>query len=406
VALKLLLEMTVQRGAASPAALALFALAAAHLLQCSCSAGAPPPAPPRLLGARQQCCHTPECTSDALAQAAKSLVPAAAPPGAPPCSFAGALDKAGAWAGGGKKRTKCSGLTGAEGLRRCAPGAKLATPLWWRPERCTLEPVGKDGLSNCTRTLGGLHVSFVGDSMIRGLVCSLSRLLGPHEGVPPGDPQPGVCGHQATMTKPRSKSNPGESTELIELETGDPGLRLWWRYAYGLDFRLNETLDAVAEAVRTLEGSGGGEARKVLVLSAAPWDFNTFARRKDLTAQQRLDAEAGVNARRREGVLDVIGATSSFGGVKVYLNAHCNVRFDARKADTGVVGALERAGWLVLDAYGVSRHVEPRALMYDGLHFDRTTGLAKLANKKGGPPENLGAMENVLVQVMLQLFCV
>lgn len=244
----------------------------------------------------------------------------------------------------------------------------------WLPSNCTYHRFTKTSLQAVASHLiasgkskskdGKLHLSFFGDSALRGIMCGILRILSGSEIFGPNSNV--LCGH------PRSSHPPSIESEH-KLFTVDYG---------------NITISFVY--IQNIESGPAGQELEMsmfqkpysIIYNTGAWSFYDFPI-KQIPEGERWhtgdDCETPryINAsKRRTQILSQeayarVGKLSQQLGVKlVYRTNHFNIRYGVECADGALIPILRERHWDIWDNTRVSKDVWQEQT-YDGFHFDR-----------------------------------
>jgi hypothetical protein len=246
----------------------------------------------------------------------------------------------------------------------------------WLPARCsylrftnrTIEQcVGHEIQKGAHSILSGadvprVHLVFLGDSILRGYVCGLGRILSGSEVFGPNINS--VCG------------GPGRnavSTSMLGLpitnEYLDGKLLITFMYVKGFNIKhLDWHLEFFVYNTKPY----------AIILNTGAWDFDEIARARNhsLTSEECTTEEEFKVSRERASewinktMWEIGAAAKKFGTKAIYRNNHHQARFGTVCADKGFEAMIDGSAWQILDSRRISKDIW-MAQTYDGFHFDR-----------------------------------
>lgn len=237
----------------------------------------------------------------------------------------------------------------------------------WVPENCSYHRFTNHSIimatkyqifkTNLTRPL---HISFVGDSALRGIVCGIFRILSGSE--IEGPCVNSICGGAGMLPLSARHTNGIRFNEVTPFFTIS--------YAYTKTLEMNHGDYALENLIRIKPYA--------IFFASGAWDFDKIARNHmNETASEYCDTNETkeISERRAskhiKSIIDEMSGLSHDLNVRlIYRNNHFNRRFGVYCADEKFELLLEDTHWELWDNRRISKQVW-ESQCGDGFHFDR-----------------------------------
>eukprot|EP01032_Pedospumella_encystans_P018397 gene18397-20942_t len=212
---------------------------------------------------------------------------------------------------------------------------------------------------------GKLHLFFVGDSGLRGILCGISRILSGNEIYGPNFNE--ICGFDAVRW-PKAKGN-AEVNVPYSVEFGN----ILITFMYIRKIEVQYTGWMLERSVHTQPFA--------LILNTGAFSFDELARARSarfINSTENCDSpddlriEAERNSPSSRAVYAECGELGyNLNAKMVYRTSHYNARFGVNCADAQLIPFLETKKWNIWDNTRISKDVW-KTQNHDGFHYDRT----------------------------------